>query len=471
MGSLIRITPDALDRSGESLTAAYLSSFEPAMTDLNRLLQQLNGAWSGAASSEFEARFSGWLGRYERAGARTLVIAARLRRWAGEYRALEAQQAGIMRGNPENRSTRRAVRGIGLASPVRDDPRPEDGEPVEIQPPEYETGSGPRQAGPDPRAGEPGGGSDTTYTVRSGDTLWAISQRTGVSIDVLRRANGLVSDVIYPGQRLILPGVNTPIPTDPDYGSDPIPGQQSRVANGVNVPYAVRAGDTLFDLARRYGTTVEAIRAANQLSGDQINVGQQLVIPRTGGQSGDTYLPVIDKDQPGDWDGRTSLYGCATTDPCYVSGEPWQDQVHHQTTQVIPNRAPLSLIQVRPDTDFDPKTGFQLGVGGGNAIYSASSTVDYYREGTAITIAAHSTNYGDGVDGAAQLVVTLADGQQRTFSLGDVDDGSHVQQFYIDDATNRPVSYHVRVTVSGQPGSYQLSFDGTPLVVDSQAVP
>ena len=49
----------------------------------------------------------------------------------------------------------------------------------------------------------------------------------------------------------------------------------------LNVPrlHAVQQGDTLFSLARRYGVTVEAIQQANNLTGDNIYVGQQLIIP------------------------------------------------------------------------------------------------------------------------------------------------------------------------------------------------
>ena len=43
--------------------------------------------------------------------------------------------------------------------------------------------------------------------------------------------------------------------------------------------YRVKPGDTLFSLARRYGTTVEAIQRANGLKGDLIRVGEVLTIP------------------------------------------------------------------------------------------------------------------------------------------------------------------------------------------------
>ncbi len=47
--------------------------------------------------------------------------------------------------------------------------------------------------------------SPRVYTVRSGDTLWGIAQRLSTSTRALRRANGLSSTRIYPGQALILP--------------------------------------------------------------------------------------------------------------------------------------------------------------------------------------------------------------------------------------------------------------------------
>jgi LysM repeat protein len=57
--------------------------------------------------------------------------------------------------------------------------------------------------------------------------------------------------------------VATPVPT-------PVPTQRT---------YVVQQGDTLNEIAQRFGTTAQAIRDANGLTGDTINVGQVLVIP------------------------------------------------------------------------------------------------------------------------------------------------------------------------------------------------
>jgi LysM repeat protein/Tfp pilus assembly protein PilO len=59
----------------------------------------------------------------------------------------------------------------------------------------------------------------------------------------------------------------------------------SQLTSGAPTPaasptlYSVQAGDTLFSISRRYGVTVDALRAANGLTNNSIRVGQQLIIP------------------------------------------------------------------------------------------------------------------------------------------------------------------------------------------------
>ena len=95
------------------------------------------------------------------------------------------------------------------------------------------------------------------YTVQPGDTLWLISQRYGTTVEALKRLNGLTGDMLYIGQILKIPVTET----------------------GGYREYTVQAGDSLWLLARRFQTTVEAIMKLNGLTSDLIDVGQVVRIP------------------------------------------------------------------------------------------------------------------------------------------------------------------------------------------------
>ena len=96
-----------------------------------------------------------------------------------------------------------------------------------------------------------------TYTVRPGDTLWQLAKRYGTTVDAIKQASGITSDDLSIGQVLRIP-----------------------VSQGEQYfLYTVRPGDTLWLLANRFGTTVDAIRNLNGLSSDALRVGQVLRIP------------------------------------------------------------------------------------------------------------------------------------------------------------------------------------------------
>lgn len=110
------------------------------------------------------------------------------------------------------------------------------------------------------------------HTVRKGDTLGAIAQRYRTSVDAIVRLNGLRSRImIYPGQVLRVPsrgGVETAAAAP-------------QAKPGETVAYVVQNGDTLFQIAKTFNTTVDKVKTANGLVSDILVVGQKLVI-RTG---------------------------------------------------------------------------------------------------------------------------------------------------------------------------------------------
>lgn len=97
----------------------------------------------------------------------------------------------------------------------------------------------------------------TVYTVQSGDTLWLLSRRFNTTVDAIKRLNGLTSDMLSIGQVLKIP------------------------SEGVSsyFEYVVRSGDTLWLLARRFNTTVDAIKQMSGITSDALSIGQVLRIP------------------------------------------------------------------------------------------------------------------------------------------------------------------------------------------------
>jgi LysM repeat protein len=107
------------------------------------------------------------------------------------------------------------------------------------------------------------------HVVKRGENLYRIALRYGTTVQAIAARNGICNpNRIYAGQRLV-------IPTSCSGGS----------YTGGGWWYVVRHGDTLFSIARRYGTSVWALQRANHLANaNYIYAGQRLLIP-TGGYS------------------------------------------------------------------------------------------------------------------------------------------------------------------------------------------
>lgn len=128
-----------------------------------------------------------------------------------------------------------------------------------------------------------------TYTVQKGDSLWQISRKYSVSLNDIYAANGLSkSSILKVGQQIKIP-VEGSSETATAVTAD---AYQPTTLMTSSTRYTVRSGDTLSKIAKKHGTSVREIKAANSKTSDMIRIGEQLVIPGSGTSAAATPAPV-----------------------------------------------------------------------------------------------------------------------------------------------------------------------------------
>ncbi len=111
------------------------------------------------------------------------------------------------------------------------------------------------------------------YIVKKGDTLYQIAKQFGVSVTDIKALNNLTSDALTIGQELIIPKKQTDTPPSSEY-----------------LIYQVKAGDTLYSIARKYNTTIDAIKNINNLTSNNLSLNQILKIPTTSEEESVDYF-------------------------------------------------------------------------------------------------------------------------------------------------------------------------------------
>lgn len=103
--------------------------------------------------------------------------------------------------------------------------------------------------------------SQDTYIVQKGDTLWNISKKLDTSVDEIKRLNNLTSNLLFVGQELKVPNYYT--------------------VEDSNINYIVKKGDNLYNIAKAYNTTVPELKSYNNITSDNLSIGQVIKIPET----------------------------------------------------------------------------------------------------------------------------------------------------------------------------------------------
>lgn len=97
----------------------------------------------------------------------------------------------------------------------------------------------------------------TTYTIKSGDTLYSIANKYNTTVSEIMDYNNLKTNLLSIGQQIKIPSTSSSSPT---------------------TTYVVKSGDTLYSIARRFNTTVDNIKTKNNLTSNLLSIGQQLKI-------------------------------------------------------------------------------------------------------------------------------------------------------------------------------------------------
>ncbi|MBQ8473076.1 MAG: LysM peptidoglycan-binding domain-containing protein [Bacilli bacterium] len=116
----------------------------------------------------------------------------------------------------------------------------------------------------------PTSGEYIRYTVKPGDSLYKIAKNYNTTVNALIEVNNLTSNTLSIGQVLN-------IPTNGD-------------TNGNYINYTVKSGDSLYKIANSYNTTVNEIVSLNNLSSTLLSIGQVLRIPTTNNNTTNNYI-------------------------------------------------------------------------------------------------------------------------------------------------------------------------------------
>lgn len=110
------------------------------------------------------------------------------------------------------------------------------------------------------------------YTVKAGDSLYSIAQQYNTTVDKIKSDNKLPSNNLSIGQVLMIADKTTDMTVEECFGED-------EMLEEDYVIYVVKPGDNLYSIARKYDTTVSELKRLNNLTSNNLSVGQELKIP------------------------------------------------------------------------------------------------------------------------------------------------------------------------------------------------
>ncbi|WP_276365700.1 LysM peptidoglycan-binding domain-containing protein [Chryseolinea sp. H1M3-3] len=124
------------------------------------------------------------------------------------------------------------------------------------------------------------GGNGTTHTVAAKETMYSISKMYGVTIDEIKQWNNITDNALSVGQQLVIrksgsTPVSTTTPSSTATTSSTVPSPATTNKKGV---HTVAPKETMFSISRQYGVSVQQLKDWNKLEGNELSIGQELIV-------------------------------------------------------------------------------------------------------------------------------------------------------------------------------------------------
>lgn len=221
------------------------------------------------------------------------------------------------------------------------------------------------------------------YTVKAGDTLYAISQAYGVPVAVLMQVNRILNPYnLKIGQKICIPGKQNDSDNSSGGGGNTAPSCSGRL-------HTIVKGDTLYMIAKKYQVPLAVIMRANpNIDPYNLKIGQQLCIPNTAPSTPPAAPPSTPMPP------RPSLPNCR-------NGRPYATQRGDTLTRIL-ERFDITygqLLAANPDVDFE------------DSLETLTICIPY-KDGEnedCVEMRAYEIKTGDTLDSISQMFEILAD--------------------------------------------------------------
>ncbi|HFJ5167580.1 LysM peptidoglycan-binding domain-containing protein [Enterococcus faecium] len=130
-----------------------------------------------------------------------------------------------------------------------------------------------------------GSATSTTYTVQSGDSVWGISNKFGITMDQLIQWNNIQNNFIYPGQKLTIKGSQENGSSTNNSGNNTNSSGNAGTSNGgqtTGAKYTVQSGDSVWKISNDHGITMAQLIEWNNIKNNFVYPGQQLIVSNGG---------------------------------------------------------------------------------------------------------------------------------------------------------------------------------------------